>query len=169
MKQLNQYIDKAKTSTLWLWVLNNMLWWAIPFNKPHKLKIISISNENVVINMPYIRKNLNHIKGLHACGLATLCEYACGMQLINLVGAAKYRIIMSRLEMDYYYQAKTAVNVDFQLSKAWVDSEIIAVLEKEESVVKTFEVLVNDTAGNKICRATIHWQIKPWDKVRTKI
>ncbi|MNE44441.1 hypothetical protein D3C80_1386670 [compost metagenome] len=168
MKQLNNLINKAKSSSFNLWMLNQVLWRAIPFNSPHKFKIISVTDDNVVITMPYIRKNLNHIKGLHACGLATLCEYACGMQLMNVLGAANYRIIMKDLHMDYHFQGKTDVSVDFKFNAndaAQINSE----LENTDAVFKTFKLPVYDKQENHICTATVNWQIKKWDKVKTKI
>ncbi|UKJ07207.1 PaaI family thioesterase [Solitalea lacus] len=168
MKQLNNLINKAKTSSFNLWVLNRVLWRAIPFNSPHKFEIAEITNENVKIKMPYIRKNLNHIKGLHACGLATLCEYACGLQLMNILGAANYRIIMKDLTMEYHFQGKTDVTVNFKFSDndaAVINNELLST----DAVFKNFELPVYDNMNNLICTAKVNWQIKRWDKVKTKV
>ncbi|WP_142600788.1 PaaI family thioesterase [Solitalea koreensis] len=168
MKQLNILIDKAKTSSFNLWILNRVLWRVIPFNNPHQFKIESITDKSVSIRMPYIRKNMNHIKGLHACGLATLCEYACGLQLMNVLGAANYRIIMKDLRMEYFYQGKTDVSVTFNFDKKQADT-LLKDLNESEAVYKTFELPVYDANKNHICSAHVNWQIKGWDKVKTKM
>ena len=161
-------MNKAKASSWNLWLLNNLLWWMIPFNKPHGLIITKITDNEVQVKMPYKRRNFNHIKGLHACGLATLCEYACGLQLMNALGADKYRIIMPELTMKYHYQAKKDVIVSFKTSDA-LATEINEALLVADAILRSFDVPVLDTDGNAICTASVTWQIKPWSKVRTQL
>ncbi|MCO4293659.1 DUF4442 domain-containing protein [Solitalea sp. MAHUQ-68] len=168
MKQLNSFINKAKKSSFDRWILNRILWRAIPFNSPHKFEITSITEDEVIIKMPYIRKNMNHIKGLHACGLATLCEYACGLQLMNVLGTTDYRIIMKELHMDYHFQGKTDVNVNFRFDTKDAES-INSELMFNDAVFKNFELPVYDLQNNLVCTATVNWQIKKWDKVKTKV
>ncbi|POY35779.1 DUF4442 domain-containing protein [Solitalea longa] len=168
MKQLNSLINKAKTSSFNLWVLNRVLWRAIPFNSPHRFEITRVTDEEVMIKMPYIRRNQNHIKGLHACGLATLCEYACGLQLMNVLGAANYRIIMKDLHMEYQFQGKSDVNVHFIFNNEDAE-QVNNELKLSDAVFKTFELPVYDIQNNLICKARVNWQIKKWDKVKTKV
>lgn len=167
MKILDTILKKARSSRFYLWLLNRALWWAIPFNSPHRFRITEITQEEVTLLMPYIRKNFNHIGGLHACGLATLCEYACGLQLMNVMGTTSYRIIMKTLHMSYHFQARSAVKVTFSLSKEWVEKEVLMPLESQEAIFKEFELNVFDDEDHKICTAKVNWQIKSWDKVKT--
>ena len=169
MNRLNELLKKAEHSTFYRWLLNRLLWHMIPFNSPHRFKIISISDSSVIICMPYRTSNLNHIKGLHACGLATLCEYACGIQLMNVMKANDYRIIMKKMETEYLYQGKTNVFVHFDFDQSKAQELILNPLKNSESVDHTFEVHVSDEANNIICKAHITWQIKPWTKVKTKM
>ena len=167
MKNLSGLLNKAKKSRFYLWLLNWVLHRAIPFNAPHNFEIIKITNEELTVKMPYIRKNKNHINGLHACGLATLCEYACGLQLMNATDISQYRIIMKSLQMDYHFQGKTDVFATFNLSKKWVEVNVKPDLETAEGIFRTFEVKVFDTKQNHICTAKINWQIKLWSKVKS--
>ena len=68
---LNTITQKATNSKFYLWLLNQGLSYMIPFNKPHGFKIVKISEEKIRTKLPYKRKNLNHIKGIHACAMAT--------------------------------------------------------------------------------------------------
>ena len=68
-------IEKAKTSHLYLRFLNWGLYRMIPFNAPHGFEIAEITDWEVKTVLPYIRKNLNHINGIHACALATVSEF----------------------------------------------------------------------------------------------
>lgn len=76
---IQKLIKNAESSRFSLWKLNQILWRGIPFNKPHKFKIIEISEGHAKISIPFKRSNLNHIKTLHACSMATCAEYASGL------------------------------------------------------------------------------------------
>lgn len=169
MRSLNPYLEKAENSSFALWKLNQILWFSIPFNYPHRFKVIKVEKESLTIEMPYIRKNLNHIKGLHACGLATLCEYVCGLQLIKLAGNDEYRIILKSLNIQYHYQAKMKVTAHFALSQDWFQKEIEIPLKSSSSIVRSFPVEVYDDQNKLICTGVPEWQIKPWDKVKTRL
>ncbi len=169
MKTLFKLLKKAESSPLQLFILNLFLWRIIPFNAPHRFKITEIKADSLKIKMPYIRKNLNHIKGLHACGLATLCEYVCGLQLIKLSGPSPYRIILKSLHLDYHYQGKKSALAEFSLNLDWFHQNIALPLENEEAILRTFEIRVYDEDHQLLCTGKPEWQIKPWNKVKTKI
>jgi hypothetical protein len=75
MDKLNVFVQKAKHSKFYLWVLNFVLLRMVPFNNPHKLKIQTIADDGITMFAANTKNNRNHIKGIHACLLATLCEY----------------------------------------------------------------------------------------------
>ncbi|WP_305982915.1 DUF4442 domain-containing protein [Roseivirga thermotolerans] len=160
---------KAKTSKKHLSLLNFGLARMIPFNKPHGFRIKSLTDFGVDIHIPYKRVNFNHIKGIHACALATASEYSTGLVLLNCLGAKNYRIIMQKLEMDYHYQAKMETTVSFAISQEWLQKEVITPLEKNEAVVVCCEVKAHDKEGNHLTTGRIYWQIKEWSKVKTKV
>ena len=139
----------------------------VPFNKPHGFEVVDLGDHHVKILIPYRRSNLNHIKGLHACALATISEYATGLLLLSKLGFEKYRIIMQRLEMDYHYQGKSDSFAEFALTDDWIESFIKSPLEIQESVVVKLEVKVNDSQGKHLTTGNVHWQIKKWANVRT--
>ena len=53
MENLNKLLEKASHSALYLWILNNVLWRMIPFNNPHKFKIVAIGDTDLKIKLPY--------------------------------------------------------------------------------------------------------------------
>lgn len=160
--------EKAKTSKRHLSLLNFGLARMIPFNKPHGFKIIGITDWSVEVKIPYKRINFNHIKGIHACALATASEYSTGLVLLNKLNPKEYRIIMQKMEMQYHYQAKKDTVVRFEIDEEWLKSQVLDPLEQEEAIIVNCEVYAHDQEGNHLTTGNIFWQIKPWNKVRTK-
>jgi hypothetical protein len=169
LMDLNRYIDRARTSSFHLWVLNFGLNYVVPFNKPHGFEVITISDFAVKTKIPYKKKNFNHIRGLHACALATISEFTTGLLLLYRLGSGKYRLIMQRLEMEYHYQGKMDAYAEFVISKEWLDQHIFDPLKNQDAVVIPCEIKIYDTAGNHLTTGKVFWQIKNWDKVKTKL
>lgn len=168
MFDATKILEKAKHSSFYLMVLNWSLNRMIPFNKPHGFRIIEIGDYRLKTLMPYRQSNFNHIRGLHACGLATISEFTTGFLLLSSLDMKKYRIIMQRLEMNYHYQGKMDATAEFIISKEWLEEKVIKPLETNETVVVPCEVKIHDVKGNHLTTGTIFWQFKDWAKVKTK-
>jgi|APTNR8051073442_1049403.scaffolds.fasta_scaffold00047_49 acyl-coenzyme A thioesterase PaaI-like protein len=165
----DEILLKAKTSSFYRKILNWSLSRMIPFNKPHGFKVVQIEDYRLKTLMPYRKSNFNHIRGLHACGLATLSEFTTGFLLLSNLNMKKYRIIMQRLEMDYHYQGKMDATAEFTISKEWLEQQVITPLHTQESVVIPCEVKIHDEKGNHLTTGKVFWQIKDWAKVKTKV
>jgi len=167
--KVNKFIERARHSAFYLWLLNVGLQRMIPFNKPHGFRVIEIGDRHVKISIPYKRKNFNHIRGLHACALATISEYATGFLLLSKLGFDTYRIILQRLEMDYHYQGKTDAVAEFSILPEWMNESIVEPLKLQESIVVQCEVKIHDTQGKHLTTGKVFWQIKKWANVKTKL
>lgn len=166
---INQLIKKAQRSPFRLWLLNIILWWKIPFNLPHRIKIIKIEEEAITMLLPFRKRNKNHINSMHACALATICEYITGITLAKVIDPEKYRFILQKLEMSYKYQAKKDVIARMEIPSGWIMDEVLVPLRSAESVIKEFKAELFDTDHNLICIGSSNWQIKKWDAVKTKV
>jgi len=162
-------LEKAKTSNLYLKLLNWGLFRMIPFNAPHHFRVLEIKDWEIRIMLPYIRKNLNHINGLHACALATVSEFTTGLMLLAKLPSSQYRLILQRLEMDYHYQGKMDAYGTFQITQEWIDENVIGPLQKQDAVVIPCEVKIHDRKGNHLTTGKVFWQIKDWSKVKSKV
>jgi acyl-coenzyme A thioesterase PaaI-like protein len=162
-------VEKAKHSRLYLKILNWSLNRMIPFNKPHGFTILEVGDHSLKTRIPYKHRNFNHIRGLHACALATISEFTTGFLLVTKLDAKKYRLIMQRLEMDYHYQGKTDSYAEFSASPEWFETNIYTPLKTQESTVVKCEVLIHDEKGNKLTTGKVFWQVKDWSKVKTKV
>lgn len=168
MSKLQHLVSKAENSTFYRWILNFALSRSIPFNAPHQFKVVNIAPGSVSILLPFKRKNLNHVNGIHACALATLCEFTTGIAMISIISEEEYRILLKSLRVEYYYQAKMDVVGSFSISNDFLLSEIINPLKSCDAVLKEFEIRIMDTQNNHICTGYVNWQIKKWDKVKSK-
>ena len=167
MNRLQQQIEKAAHSGFRLWLLNIALLRLVPFNKPHNLKITAVKKDGITVTARNINKNKNHIGGIHACVLATLCEYVSGLSLLSKLDPKQYRIILKHIHMTYHYQAKKPVSVTFGLTQEEIAQSILQPLGTEEKIFREFIVEAYDTDQNHICTGKINWQIKAWKNVKT--
>lgn len=167
MNPLARQFDKASGGGFRLWLLNMGLLKVVPFNRPHGIKVSEILPDSITVKAKNIKRNQNHIKGIHACLLATLCEYVSGLNLLLQLDPKEYRIILKNIQMTYHYQAKTNVSAKFGISKAFFEEEIIKPLQTEAAIFKEFTVDIYDEAQNHICTGLINWQIKSWKNVKT--
>lgn len=161
-------VQKARTSAWYRKLLNWSLDRMIPFNKPHGFRILEIGEHFLKVQIPYMRRNFNHIRGLHACALATVSEFTTGFLLISNLNAAQYRLIMKRLEMDYHFQGKMDATASFSISQEWLQQHIFEPLQRQDAVVVICNVQIHDMQGNHLTTGHVHWQIKDWTKVKTK-
>ncbi len=162
-------VEKAKHSAFYRRVLSWSLNRMVPFNKPHGLQVVKIADYSLKILIPYRKRNFNHIRGLHACVLATGSEFTTGFLLVSRLDASKYRLIMQRLEMDYHYQGKMDATAEFTVSEQWFEDNIYAPLKIQDAIVVPCEVKIHDVKGNHLTTGRVLWQIKNWSKVRTKV
>jgi acyl-coenzyme A thioesterase PaaI-like protein len=162
-------VEKAKTSNLYLKLLNWGLFRMIPFNAPHQFRVLEIRDWEIKTVLPYIRKNLNHIRGLHACALATVSEFTTGLMLVTKLPSSQYRLILQKLEMEYHFQGKMEAYGIFSISKEWINNHVLQPLQNQDAVVVTCEIKIHDRKGNHLTTGKVYWQIKDWSKVKTKV
>lgn len=161
MAKLDYILLKAYKSKFWLGILNIVLSYVIPFNSPHRFKIIHLSKNKIKVKIPYIRKNLNHLKGIHACALATASEYACGFLLISNMSASRYRLIMRSMHLDFVKQGKGNLLVEFNIDNETLE-KIRNELEEKGQELYTYKVECRNEKGELISIATLEWQLKNW-------
>jgi hypothetical protein len=168
MIDANTVLEKAKTSSFYKTILNWSLNRMIPFNKPHGFKVVEVGDYHLKTLIPYRRSNFNHIRGLHACALATISEFTTGFLLVSRLDAKKYRLIMQKLEMNYHYQGKMNAYAEFAISEEWMNTNIYTPLKSNEAVVVNCTVKIFDEKKNHLTTGNVYWQIKDWSKVKTK-
>lgn len=166
MKLLANLLQQAKTSRKHLWFLNRLMRFIVPFNRPHGFRVLAISDEAVKTFAPYRKKNWNHVKGIHACALATVGELAAGLTLMSHFSPLTYRIIMANITIDYHYQAKKDIVATSQFSASLKES-LSREIDHAGKVMQTVITELHDTDGQLVATVKTTWQIKPWKTVKT--
>ncbi len=169
MKAVYKIIDKllANPTSLNLMALDKVLRIGIPFNAPHGFKIKTLSDDSVVIALPNKKLNHNHLGGVHACAMATVGEYCAGMSLLKSFGISKYRLILSKLTVEYTYQGR--VDLEGFCSPRQIDVEKVRQgLEAEGKYLQELKTIIRDLSGKEVAHVTTVWQLKVWEQVKTK-
>lgn len=161
-------LSKSRHSALSRWWANFLLPWIIPFNRPHGFKVAPMKEGGMSVEIPYWRINQNHVRGMHACGLATAAEMCSGLSVLELVDPKHYRMIMRELRMTYHYQAKMRTIARATPAASEIDEQVVQPLRSADAVDYASKVELHDAAGNHVATGMVTWQVKPWSKVRTK-
>jgi hypothetical protein len=160
---------RAGTSPFWLWVLNRVLSRTIPFNRPHGFELLEIGENVIRTTASCKRTNQNHVRGIHACAIATVAEFSAGFLLLTKLNPKRYRLIMSRIEVEYLYQAKERIFSESFLAPEVLAESIYKPLQEKDTATITLASDIKDFSGNEIAAASTCWQVKQWDRVRTKL
>jgi len=136
---------------------------ALPFNRPHRISISAVTGDAVEVGLPERRSNRNHLGGMHACAIATALEFCSGAAVLIEVGMRDYRIIMSRIEVDYL--AKPQGDCVARSSRNTPDVKgLSGVLEKEGVARLVMTSDLYDNRGEHCAQAQIHWHLKVWER-----
>lgn len=162
-------LSNARNSTIRRWWLNFLLPWVVPFNRPHGFNVVPLKEGGISVRIPYWRINQNHIKGIHACCIATASEMCSGLSVMEQLDPKQYRLIMRSLHVEYHYQAKQAATATCIPTATEIADSVVRPLATQDAVDYTSVVEAYDTSGNHLTTATVVWQVKQWSKVRTKV
>ena len=141
--------------------LDRLMRIALPFNRPHRISIAEVNPERVGIRLPSRRSNQNHLGGMHACAIATALEFSSGASVLLEVGLSDYRIIMSRIEVDYLAKPQGDCMASAQRNTPEVQG-LSGVLEKEGVARVTLGSALHDAQGEHCAQASVHWHLKAW-------
>ncbi|EKD77652.1 MAG: hypothetical protein ACD_42C00245G0006 [uncultured bacterium] len=168
MEVLSNLIQKSRDSKKHLWLLNRLMNHTVKFNKPHGFQVVKIADDYVQTVAPYHKKNFNHVRGIHACAIATVGELAAGLMLMYHFSPTDYRIIMSNIQIDYHYQAKKNITATATVS-ADDKNNILSQLQNDHKTTHTVTTEIKDDDHHAIATVKSTWQIKSWDAVQTRV
>lgn len=149
------------------WIFSRLMQEVIPFNRSHGISVVELSPSSCKVYLPEKYRNKNHLRTMHACAIATAAEYVSGLNVVQAFDMEKYRLIMSRIEVDYVRRPNGFCTAESGISESQM-SQINSELDTEG--VSKFSLVSNvtDSKNETVAFATIHWQVKSWQKVRVK-
>ena len=139
----------------------------IPFNRPHRISVINISPKGCTVDLPHRRRNLNHLGTMHACALATAGEYVAGLNVIEAFDLSEYRLIMSRLGVEYHRRPEGGCIAESSWDEGTLES-IKTELKKKGVVAFSLVSKLKDSASEHVATTTTMWQVKSWKKIKSK-
>lgn len=154
---LDRQLEEAREGrTFWV---SRILQEIIPFNRPHRLSVVKLGHAECVVRLPLRRRNLNHLRTIHACALATAAEYASGLCLLSALGVQDMRLIMSSLNMKYTRRAESECLATASLSSEDLTSVKLK-LEEEGRAMFVLHSVVRDAEDEIVAKAEITWHVK---------
>ncbi|MGC4121789.1 MAG: DUF4442 domain-containing protein [Myxococcales bacterium] len=140
---------------------------ASPFNSPLRADVQVWEPGLCRIRVPNRRPLHNHLRGIHACALATAGETPAGLLLLRTFPFSRYRLILKDLSIHYERQARTALVAEADLH-ADERQRIEAGLAAGDAQLVTLETRIDEPAGPRLATVRTTWQVKAWDQVRSR-
>ena len=160
---MTKVLHRAKAGKPWRF--SRMMQELIPFNRPHRISVINISPKGCTVDLPHRRRNLNHLGTMHACALATAGEYVAGLNVIEAFDLSEYRLIMSRLGVEYHRRPEGGCIAESSWDEGTLES-IKTELKKEGVVAFSLVSKLKDSASEHVATTTTMWQVKSWKKIK---
>ena len=131
----------------------------IPFNRPHRLTVLSLSHERCEVALPFRRRNLNHVGTMHACALATAAEYASGLCVLSAFGVGRVRLVMANLQISYSRRGDSSCIAEAELPSEMLQNVQTQLNDQGRCAFELYSV-VRDAADEVVAEAQITWHLK---------
>ena len=148
--------------------LNAVFRYILPFNVPHGIRVTSFAENEVRVALPDKRANRNHLNGMHACAIATACEFCSGLAVLAQFDMKNYRLIMNRLEVDYSRRPAKGMCEARAVVPDGLKEEVLKLMETAEDGAARFTMpsTLYDADGEAVAQAQVHWHVKAWNAVK---
>jgi hypothetical protein len=146
--------------------LDLVMKWGIPFNLFLGLRIAALTRGRVEIISPPRKMRQNHVGSAHACAIATIGEFAAGLLIAQNYSSKDYRMIISKLEIEYHYQGKGILSGIALAPATW--PAVKGAAESNGCFIDIVSI-IRDEKSREIATCKTCWQVKAWDAVRKAI
>jgi acyl-coenzyme A thioesterase PaaI-like protein len=155
--QLSRNVARFQSAPAFMrpWLTSFMLGSVVPLVGTAGLRFDEISNERVVVSIRNRRKVQNHIKGVHAAGMALLAETATGFCVGMNVPDDKLPLIKT-LKVSYLKRAQGDMKAVAQLRP----EQIQQILTQDKGEV-TVPVSITDESGQEPIQCEMVWAWVP--------
>lgn len=161
------YMIARSNSKAGLFALEKVFRIGIPFNKPHGINFLKLSENESRMKMKNKRLNHNHLGGIHACAIATLGEFTAGILLCKNFQMTKYRVIMKDIYVEFKKQARSSIESESNLTEKEIES-ILKQIALEDKASIELKTIIKDINNEEVAVVTTNWQMKDWSKTQLK-
>ncbi len=158
---LTKYVDMITIPQIKNRVMDVAINLAIPFNRWLGMKIEMLTPQQVRVSSPPRVLRRNHVGGAHACALALLGEYPAGVLLSQNYSMQDYRMIITKLEVDYQKQGFGTLIGEAAAPAEWP-------AEKEGERIIDMKTEIKNKKGELVALVSTKWQLKKWEFVKKK-
>lgn len=152
---------KIPNENLRMRALDVVMTLSVPFNRWLGFRFEQIGEDRVVVVSPPRKLRENHVGGAHACCLALMGEYAAGMCVAAHFGIEDYRLIIGKLEIDYFKQGRGWLRAEALAPEAWPELN-------DGEVWIDMSTKITDSKGDHVATCKTKWQLKNWSLVGKK-
>ena len=154
---LQRQLDAAKGGKTGL--MSRLMQEVIPFNRPHRLSVLSLNDLRCEVALPFRRRNLNHVGTMHACALATAAEYASGLCVLSAFGVGHVRLVMANMQISYLRRGDSRCVASAELPSKTLE-HVQGQLKDHGRCAFDLRSVVRDAADEVVAEAQITWHLK---------
>ena len=130
----------------------------IPFNRWLGLRLQVFNPDKVVVESPASVLRQNHVGTAHACAQALIGEYPAGLLVAQKFPIDKYRMIISKLEIEYAKPGRGVILGTAVAPASWPE------LDDGEGWIDMETILTNES-DVQIAVCKTKWQVKSWERI----
>ncbi len=142
-----------------IWLISKMLGYTVKLLGTTKTRIVQLTPQHSEITMRNLRRNRNHIGGVHACAMALAAETATGL-LIGMHVADDSVPVIKSMHVDFNKRAYGNIT-----AKAYLTYEQCRLIQEHKKGEVTVSCLVQDEHHQEPVQVIMVWA---WvEKIRT--
>jgi acyl-coenzyme A thioesterase PaaI-like protein len=141
--------------------LDRLMWRLVPFNRVLRPHVLSVTVDEVRVELKLRRILHNHLGTMHAAALVSVAEYAQGLLITANAGGMGAELILARLSMDYLAKARGDVVATARLAEG-VRQQVVDALGRGDNTELTVQSVVTDAAtGQDLAVLKGTWRARP--------
>lgn len=133
---------------------------AIPYLKPHGLRVTEQTDDRTNVIMPYRDQLTNHVGTLHASALFTIAETAAGLHATHVVPGNRAIPLLRGATIEYTRRAQSDLTATARM-KDGAAADVCAEFEAQGRADAEVEVEVSDADAKAVFKGTFDYAMRP--------
>ena len=133
---------------------------AVPFAGFLGVEVTRVAEGEAVARLPERPELNNHVGSQHAGALFTVAETASGAAFVGAFAERMGEVTPLARNAEISYKKIAKGPIDARAKLGVPAAEALATLDAEGKVVFPCEVELNDSEGQRVASATVHWHVR---------